>query len=63
MLKVIFQVWGTYTHGKLAGRVNPKSLVEMTFYGQEVRDAVSKLGAQTDGAFYKIKSVENIELA
>lgn len=63
MLKVTFDVYGIYTRGRLLGKVNPSAHTTMVFYGEDVKTAVSKLAKQTEGSFYKIKSVEEISLS
>lgn len=60
MFKVTFDVFGTYTHGKLAGKVNPKASVLMTFFGDDFKHCKGKLNSQTDGAFYKVYDVVNL---
>lgn len=52
-----FVVFGVYTHGALAGKVNPKAFCEISMWGESFKDCKAKLVNQTDGAFYRVKSV------
>ena len=52
-----FVVFGVYTHGALAGKVNPKASCEISMWGESFKDCKAKLVNQTDGAFYRVKSV------
>ena len=45
MFKIVTRIWGRYTHGKLAGRVNPKHYVDLTTYREGVIER-SKSGAE-----------------
>lgn len=57
-----FDVFGVYTHGKLAGQVNPKAVVSMTFYGTSFKDCKGKLVSQTTGALYKPTEIVDLDL-
>lgn len=52
-----FVVFGVYTHGALAGKVNPKASCEISIWGESFKECKAKLVNQTDGAFYRVKSV------
>lgn len=54
-----FVVFGVYTHGALAGKVNPRASCEMSIWGESFKDCKSKLVNQTDGAFYQVKQVQD----
>lgn len=56
--KVTFDVFGVYTHGHLAGKTNPKSVVSVSMWGRDVGHACGKLTSQTNGATFKITGVE-----
>lgn len=66
---VTFQVAGVFSHGKHAGKTNPKETVDVRLYSrlgpngpvETVRDIVKRLNAATGGAFYRIINVENVE--
>lgn len=60
LFKSVFDVFGTYTWGKLEGKTNPKALATVTMFGDDFKDCKSKLNHQTDGAFFK--PVEIIDL-
>src|SRR5690606_5184716 len=74
LLSVTFQVFGTYTHGKLKGRTNPKESVLMTYHQRSIRnglvgrkedervymrDFINHLKVDTDDAFFQI--VDHVE--
>lgn len=52
-----FVVFGVYTHGALAGKVNPRAFCEISIWGESFKECKAKLVNQTDGAFYRVKSV------
>ncbi len=54
--RVTFNVYGVFTHGKMAGKTNPKAHSLMTFFGDTVKECISKM--QKTEAFYTIFSVE-----
>lgn len=56
--KVEMDVFGVFTHGKNAGKVNPKALVHITMFGETVREAIGKMVSDSLGAFYKVTNVE-----
>lgn len=55
--KVTAEVFGTYSHGKLAGLTNPKQVVSLTMFGESAKAAISKINKASNGAFYRIASV------
>ena len=61
---VTFEVFGTYTHGRLAGKVNPRQSVTMTLNAgskDSVKDVINRLKSATLDAFFRIKEVRNVE--
>lgn len=58
---VTFDVYGVYTQGNLAGKVNPKAHATIEFVGSSFKDCKSKLERQTDGAFFKVRDVINLD--
>ena len=61
--KVTVDVYGTYTHGKLAGQTNPKQVVGLTMFGDSVKAALGKINKATGGALYAIVSTEDLSPA
>lgn len=59
--KVIFDIFGVYTHGKLVGKVNPKAKTTVTMYGESVKDCIGKI--RPTEALYKIVSVSQHEFS
>jgi hypothetical protein len=59
-IRVTFDVFGTYTHGKLLGKVNPRESVRLSMIRKNMKQAKGAVVHMTDGAFYKIVSVDNL---
>jgi hypothetical protein len=58
MIRTTFDVFGNYLHGKLASKVNPKSVASVVFHGRNFDECKVKMSNQSDGAFYKVSNVE-----
>lgn len=56
MFKIIAKVYGVYTHGRMQGKTNPKSVVTVTVHGETAKDALKNLTKTADGAFYRVVS-------
>lgn len=61
--KVSVNVFGVYTHGKLAGQTNPKSSITLTMYGDTVKAAFSKINKAVNGAFFSVIKVDDLRPA
>jgi hypothetical protein len=58
MIRTTFDAFGNYLHGRLAGKVNPKSVASVVLHGKDFDECKSKMNNQSDGAFYKVRNVE-----
>lgn len=43
LFRVVFDVWGTYTHGKKKGQTDPKAHATVTLNGESYKDCKTKL--------------------
>ncbi len=63
MFAVTADIFGTYNHGKLAGRVDPKQRVSLTAYGSTVKQATAKINRMANGALHTIASIRDLDKA
>lgn len=57
---VTVDVFGTYSHGKLAGKTNPKSFVTLTIFGDSVKQALGKINRESGGALTVVRGTHRL---
>ncbi len=61
-VEVTARVFGIYTWGKLKGKTNPKSFVNLTLVAKDVKEAMSRMNTMTGGALVQIDAVKKIAI-